>query len=325
MKQWLAEHQPIARRMLENDLKNHDTSCPYLFAGPKGTRKKEAAVLVAQSLVCPHKEDVWACGKCAVCERVKNGQYADIKILDGSKRMIRKEEVTELQEYCAKTALEEYGEKAYILLNVDNMTPASMNSILKFLEEPGQKITAILTTDNPERLLPTIVSRCKMIPFKKPSAEETENLAKEEGLSALDAHVLAENVDELSAMQATAETESYQSGVTIWLEFVSRLAKGVYAAAYYLETDGIGATDKSKARETFGWFLNTGCVFLKDVMENRTGISEKWDRGMAQFVSAGCSAKGFMVVLLQCKDDLLAGANVNLLADRLGYRLSKEA
>ncbi len=326
MKDWMREHQPVAYRMLENDLRKNQTSCAYLFAGPKGTRKREAAVLFAQSLVCPNTdEDGWACGECDVCERIRTGNFADIKILDGSEKMIKKEEVADLQEYCAKTALEEYGEKAYIIYSVDNMTLSSMNSILKFLEEPEQKITAILTTDNPERLLPTVVSRCKTVPFYKPSGIELEKQAMEMGLTALDAHILAENVDDTDMMKQTSEKETYQSAVTVWLEFVKHLRHGVYAGVYYLEEDAFGSTDKSKVKETFSWFLSAGCVFLKDCLENKTGISEKWDEGLAHFREGPCSAKEMMIVLLQCKDDLLVSANANLLIDRLGYELNKEA
>ena len=56
----LKESQPVAYQTLKNGLQNNKLSHAYIFAGPKGTKKKETAYLLAQSLICEHR-DPFAC------------------------------------------------------------------------------------------------------------------------------------------------------------------------------------------------------------------------------------------------------------------------
>lgn len=321
----LRSRQNAAWRILDHDLRLSRADAAYLFAGPRGTRKKEAAVLFAQSLVCPHAEGGWACGKCSVCRRVRDGGYADIRILDGAKASIKKEEIEQLQDYFSRTALEQGGRKAYILNAADNMTASSMNSILKFLEEPSGRITAILCTENPERILPTIRSRCKLIPFRAPSRDELEEEAREEGVDALDAHVLAANAESLEELKRTAGTEGYQSGLAEWMEFVSHCAGEVEEGVFYLRNEAFDGKRKERQKGALPWFLRAGVVYCEDLLTGKRGISGRWDRALAQWEEVPVPPEALEMVLLKAEDALLAHCSVSLTADRLGYALSKEA
>ncbi|MBQ4251725.1 MAG: DNA polymerase III subunit delta, partial [Erysipelotrichaceae bacterium] len=66
----LQKFQPVVYQVLNNALKNNRLSHCYLFTGPRGTLKLEAAYLLAQSLVCEQPEDGWACEECGSCRRV---------------------------------------------------------------------------------------------------------------------------------------------------------------------------------------------------------------------------------------------------------------
>ena len=104
IKNKLEETQPIIYKALKNAIKGRQAPA-YLFYGPEGTPKYEAAIFFAQSILC--KEDDMACETCNTCIRVKEGEYADLIIIDGSESSISKKDVDDLQERFSKTALEE--------------------------------------------------------------------------------------------------------------------------------------------------------------------------------------------------------------------------
>ena len=90
VKDKLKEQQPIVYHTLKNALENSRLAHAYLFSGPGGSMKKDAAILLAQSLLC--KGNTFACEECDLCKRVKAHEYADMIYLDGSEISIKKEE-----------------------------------------------------------------------------------------------------------------------------------------------------------------------------------------------------------------------------------------
>ena len=159
----LREQQPVVYHTLRNALEHNRLAHAYMFSGPSGTPKKETAYLLAQSLVC--KESGFACEVCDTCERVAHNEYADMIYLDGTSVSIKKDDILKLQHAFAKTGLEKTGKKIYVLDHAENATPDALNSLLKFLEEPGSDMIAILIVEQLDRVLPTIISRCQNIPF----------------------------------------------------------------------------------------------------------------------------------------------------------------
>ena len=145
VKDKLKEQQPIVYHTLKNALENSRLAHAYLFSGPGGSMKKDAAILLAQSLLC--KGNTFACEECDLCKRVKAHEYADMIYLDGSEISIKKEDIKKLQKSFEKTALEKNGRKIYILDHVENATADALNSLLKFLEEPSGDMTAILLVE----------------------------------------------------------------------------------------------------------------------------------------------------------------------------------
>lgn len=191
IKELLQEEQPIVYHALSNAVNEGRISSAWLFTGPYGTPKYEAAILLAQSIFCEENKDSLACETCNTCRRVKDGIYSDLVILDGRETTISKDMVDSLQEKFSKTALEKNGQRVYIIRNCENATIAAQNSMLKFLEEPGNGITAILLTDNVNRLLPTVISRCTVLPFLPAGISKYEDLAIERGFSKEDAVLTA--------------------------------------------------------------------------------------------------------------------------------------
>lgn len=323
----LKQHQPIAYRMLQNALQQNTVAHAYLFHGPKGTNKKEMAILFIQSLVCEHpNEDGFACGSCETCQRIQNGQYADFVRLDGSEHAIRKEEILGLQNQFATTALERYGKKFYLIDSCENASAAAMNSLLKFLEEPQGEITAILCTDQLERVLPTIVSRCQLIPFHLENHQVWEEFAIEQGMLVLDAHILSQNVNQRDEMTQIEQLEEYQVALTVWLSFMEQCQQDIRDGIFYLQNEGFKpqAKEKLKNKDALQWFLNIGVLFAQDCIHKRKIQDQKWNQAMEQFSSLPLSARQLLSILLRAKDSLLRNANVLLVVDQLGYDMLKE-
>lgn len=145
----------------------------YLFTGPKGSGKKELAFEIANALLL--KKDNGA----AI---LKESGHVNLMFIEPAGQNIKKEQIADLQSEFSKTSLTS-GARVYIIDEVDKLSIAAANGLLKFLEEPLSKQTiGFLLSDNPEQVLPTIQSRSQII-FLKPRSEQELTLElKQEGV-----------------------------------------------------------------------------------------------------------------------------------------------
>ena len=99
-----------------------------------------------------------------ISKRIDDGNYIEIKVIEPDGIWIKKEQLRELQDEFSRVGIEGKT-RLYIIKDADKMNVQSANSILKFLEEPVENIVAILITNNMNKMLSTIVSRCQLICF----------------------------------------------------------------------------------------------------------------------------------------------------------------
>ena len=284
LKDQLRLQQPVVYQALENAVKNHRVSGAYLFSGPYGTMKKEAAILLAQSIFC-EKQDGLACEECENCRRVREGLYGDLIMLDGKQKAVSKEDVDAIQLKFSQTALEKgNGERVYIIENCENASISAMNAMLKFLEEPGSGVTAILTTDNIMRLLPTIVSRCSLLPFTPRGPLSYKADAAALGCSEEEAFFLARTARTQEDMQQLKESGVYDKALLMFRQLMNLdgMEKDELLVDYevsYRAQDSDAAEAKKKNIALLGMFLNLVSAFAEDVI---TGCKE----GPAWYVQA---------------------------------------
>ena len=144
----------------------------YLFCGPKGTGKKTLARLLAQSLFCGEADK--PCGRCPPCIRFRDGNHPDAMVIRGEKS-ISVEAVRQAVRAVGEHTYEG-GRRAVLIENAERMTPQAQNSLLKTLEEPNEETVFFLIADEMSLLLPTIVSRCRVIrvhPWRDEYVEKT--------------------------------------------------------------------------------------------------------------------------------------------------------
>ncbi|MBR2942692.1 MAG: DNA polymerase III subunit delta' [Clostridia bacterium] len=136
----------------------------YLFAGPRGTGKKSVATLCAMAAVC--RGENRPCGVCGPCRRVLAGTHPDVHTVMQAKgkQTIGVDVLREVIEEVSVRSFED-GAKALIFPEAERMTPQAQNCLLKTLEEPPEDTVFFLVTDQPAALLPTIVSRCRVVRF----------------------------------------------------------------------------------------------------------------------------------------------------------------
>ena len=133
----------------------------YLFAGEEKIGKKKIALAFIMTLLC--RESLGYCGNCNSCIQIKKGIHPDVSILYGLDSI----KIKEVRELISKINLKPFNSfyKVAIIDNAERLTLESANALLKTLEEPPGQAVLVLITNNSTRLLPTIVSRSRVIKF----------------------------------------------------------------------------------------------------------------------------------------------------------------
>lgn len=157
-KKTLEKYEPKCAKLFLNSRKNNRLFSAYLLYGPKNAPLKETAFFLSQSLQC--EKDLLACGECDSCKRFLEGIRPDFLFIDGQDEMIKKGDIQELEKKFSLSAYEKGHSLCYVINKIDNMNNEAANALLKFLEEPKVGQVAFLTTNNLNKVLPTIRSRC---------------------------------------------------------------------------------------------------------------------------------------------------------------------
>ncbi|NCJ07994.1 DNA polymerase III subunit gamma/tau [Synechococcales cyanobacterium C] len=139
----------------------------YLFTGPRGTGKTSSARILAKSLNCLSSAHptVTPCGTCDACQTIARGTALDVIEIDAASNT-GVDNIRELIER-AQFAPAQCRYKVYCLDEVHMLSTAAFNALLKTLEEPPLHVVFVLATTDPQRVLPTIISRCQRFDFRR--------------------------------------------------------------------------------------------------------------------------------------------------------------
>ena len=157
----IGHHQIL--KQLYHAIASNRVAGAYLFVGVANVGKETVALNFAKSINC-RTSDEGACGTCLSCRKADNGNHPDLQIIRPSGAWIKIDQIRELQKRIIYRPLEGV-RKVYILAEAERMNLEAANCLLKTLEEPPADSVLILLTTNLDALLPTIRSRCQIIPF----------------------------------------------------------------------------------------------------------------------------------------------------------------
>ena len=141
----------------------------YLFCGPRGCGKTTTARIIAKAANCLDLQDGDPCNACQVCVSINEGRFMDIIELDAaSNRGI--DEIRDIRDK-VNFAPVQGRRKVYIIDEAHMLTDQASNAFLKTLEEPPAHVIFVLCTTEAHRILPTIISRCQRLDFRRIPAE----------------------------------------------------------------------------------------------------------------------------------------------------------
>ncbi|GEM_PF-533688 len=163
-------------KALTKALESNSVAGAYLFSGPRGTGKTSTARLLAKSLNCPNRSGAEPCCSCDICKSIDEGSFPDLFELDAaSNRGI--DQIREIRD-SVSLAPSVGSYKIYIIDEAHMLTKEASNALLKTLEEPPSFVVFVLATTEPERVIPTIRSRCIHFEFKRLKPEEIVDYLK---------------------------------------------------------------------------------------------------------------------------------------------------
>jgi len=152
-------------RTLQNQIRAGRIGHAYLFTGLRGTGKTSTARILAKAVNCTGDSDHPPCNACPTCVHITEGRSLDLIEIDAASNT-SVEDVRDLRDKINFSPTDgKY--KVYIIDEVHMLSTAAFNALLKTLEEPPEHIIFIFATTEPQKILPTILSRCQRFDFAR--------------------------------------------------------------------------------------------------------------------------------------------------------------
>ncbi|WP_434516427.1 DNA polymerase III subunit delta' [Dechloromonas sp. ARDL1] len=257
-----------------------------LLIGQKGLGKFDLARRFAASLLCESPQtDGLACGKCLACNWFEQGNHPDFRLLqpealsddaeaeDGKKKpsqQITIDQVRSLDDFF-NVGTHRGGLRIVLVNPTEAMNRNTANSLLKTLEEPSPNTLFLMVSSEPMRLLPTIRSRCQVVPVPVPSAKVAVKVLADEGVDHAE-HWLA-----LAGGAPGLALDMAESGQSAWLELLAnRLGAGRGVAPLVMATELEKAVKDSKGKLLLKQVVEAFQKWLVDLTFARNGLPVRY-------------------------------------------------
>jgi DNA polymerase-3 subunit delta' len=231
MKSWLFAHQQLLSQQFNNATLPH----AILISGVAGAGKLELAQWLVKLLTCkqptqPIENKVVSrrgCGNCKSCLLLNSNTYPDHLNLIAEKNSLGVDEIRHANSFLQKTAhLGVF--KTVLIEHAQTMTPAAMNALLKTLEEPSDNSVIILLTNDIEMLLPTIISRCRVLNIRPAVGEALISQLKVQGIQRQIQNVATDslasapfvNLTQLPELTNAAINEAFQACKDCYINYL---------------------------------------------------------------------------------------------------------
>lgn len=199
---WL---QPVWQK-LASQLQASSLHHALLFTGIAGLGKEKLALRIAKGLLCQQpEENANPCAKCKSCQLFEAGSHPDfIGISPNDKDQIPIDIVRDANRRAFESS-HQGGARVILLHKAHCMNPNAANAFLKTLEEPPANVYLLLTSDLPQLLLATIISRCQVITIPQPSDPEVKTWLEQHGVGISRAFLSANQSGPLDLLKSLAD------------------------------------------------------------------------------------------------------------------------
>ena len=323
IEKYLQEYQPVIYKTFVNALETNKLSHAYLLSGSIGMPLKETALFLAKSLLCDHPNPL-ACNECIACMRVDEGNYADLMLFDGENAKIKKGDIEKITSNFDKTALEEKGIMIYVLHLVETMTPIAVNSLLKFLEEPGKNIFAFLTTENESKILPTIISRTQVLRFREIDRAKVQKDAEIIGVFAEYAEILSGFYNDAKIIKEIAESKEYEQAKQCLTDQLSSLLISPDDAVFTNQRFIIPTLKQQASAKLYIKMLTEIFKELLNLSVNESITLKSYDNILHELLKHLNHIDKSLIVLMTSLKKLDYNVNIGLLLDHIIYSITKE-
>lgn len=328
VEKYLKKYQPVIYQTFVNSLQKGQLSHAYLISGTNGSPLLDIAKFFAKSILCDDPSPL-ACNSCITCLRVDDDNYPDFFVFDGSKSTIKKDAVTTIESSFEKKAFENKGIRIYILHLIENMTIEAINSILKFLEEPGQQIYAFLTTNNENSILPTIISRCQVLRMKLIDKNIVINDAVSFGVDKKDAELLSYFYNDGELIKEIIDdqdnNEVFFTAKKCFEETIQVMDESDKDALIYYVQGNI--SNQIKSKEACRYFINMLVMAFEDMIaisNEKQPFLESYATILEHLSTKLSHISESLIELLRCSTAINTNVNITLLIDHVFYTITKE-
>jgi DNA polymerase-3 subunit delta' len=317
--------QPVVTRMLVNSMKKNRLAHAYLLEGKRGTGKKEIAKFLAKTLFCKDIQgEMNPCQACINCRRIESGNHPDVHIIEPDGLSIKKQQIQLLQEEFSKTGVESK-QKFYIINHADKMTINASNSLLKFLEEPNQGTTAVLLTEQINKMIDTIISRCQTLSTMTVSKATLSEQITETGINPVLARVVVQLTNSIDQAQILAQDDWFAEARKVVLQLCEVLDSS--AGLFFIQEKWI---QHFKEREQIEIGLDLLLLYYRDLLSFIIGeedavvyrdVLEQLKQRALQLSQKSIVEK--MAAILEAKKRLNANVQGQLMMEQLVLKLQE--
>jgi DNA polymerase-3 subunit delta' len=207
----------------------------WLFIGPPGSGRSNAAIAFGAALVCPHG----GCGECDECRAVRAGTHPDVEVVRPEGLSYKTEEARNLVVRADMTPTKSRWH-VIVMEDADRLTESANNVLLKSIEEPASRTVWLLCAPSVEDLLPTVRSRCQVVGLRTPAATAVADFLESDGIDPATAAFAARaSMGHIGRARALATVESVRTRrheVLVMMRDLSDLASCMAAAGNIVQT-----------------------------------------------------------------------------------------
>jgi DNA polymerase-3 subunit delta' len=236
------------RASKERDNTTQDMTHAWLFTGPPGSGRSNAAVAFAAALLCEYG----GCNSCLNCRTASAGTHADIELIETKGLSIKIDEIRELITR-ASWSPSVGGYRVVVIEDADRLTESAANALLKAIEEPGLRTVWLLCAPSATDVLPTIRSRTRSIVLRTPSTGAVAKLLEGEDINATMANFAARasqgHIGRARHLALNEDARNRRTAILKLSLLITDLASAFKAAQVLVDAAKLEAEEESERRD----------------------------------------------------------------------------